>query len=326
MECNSEIGLDGVNLCLQLTEQHNQVFLDEKALLNEYGKAYSHFSVTRGKLEMDFNFPLSIWRDNVKSFSQVDFPRLENMKNSLVGEIEWYLGEHDVVCNLFDCIVTSAEVNRTCRVVNGCQPHQIVNLVNRSIYHSSNKVYQRAAKECPYIKEDESVWTAPSRGNSRYYYKCYDKTREQINDGNTDVEDGLARLEVAFKRKALKMLFGADLTLGTIFTPDSLIMLIAEYKRVFRENLMVKHINPCLQRIENILFEHLVEHESPIKTVAKYRDIIVDIEILRRALKKWYKLRGIPDYSKQEIRSLKSCGLPTGVEKTIEQFLLFDCE
>ena len=56
-------------------------------------------------------------------------------------------------------------------------------------------------------------------------------------------------------------------------------------------------------------------------TLIRCKELIVDIEVLRKALKKWYAFRKMPDNSKQVIsyyRKNRSYGIPSDVLKTIK--------
>ena len=58
------------------------------------------------------------------------------------------------------------------------------------------------------------------------------------------------------------------------------------------------------------------------ETVTRYKELIPDTEVLRKALKRWYHIRGEEDKSKQAINYYrqKGIGLPEGVLQTIRAF------
>ena len=51
-----------------------------------------------------------------------------------------------------------------------------------------------------------------------YVLKCYDKSAEQRKSGNTEVEDGLLRIELVMQDRVLKRLFAKRPTMREVLT------------------------------------------------------------------------------------------------------------
>ena len=104
----------------------------------------------------------------------------------------------------------------------------------------------------------------------------------------------------------------------------SLDIMCRAYKEVFDE-IVEQYIKPWLNNCVADLFESLTQSESGNEisdTIMRHKNIIVDVECLRRALKRWYKFRGVEDRSKQMIHKYrnKDLGLAEDVLKTLRAF------
>lgn len=105
-----------------------------------------------------------------------------------------------------------------------------------------------------------------------------------------------------------------------------------EYKRVLEEELIEQQIKPYLKNCVTTLYESLIWSDSGKEisdTVMRYKEIIVDIECLRRALHKWYSYRIenpkdpiAKDHTDEIIYKYrkKELGLPEDVLKTLKAF------
>ena len=121
--------------------------------------------------------------------------------------------------------------------------------------------------------------------------------------------------------RTLEKLFGNCTSFSDILTKDSLIAILREYKRIFCEEMIDGKIKPYLDRCVLLLIESLCDTENPITTIAKERELIPDKEVLRKAIKKWQKIRGVSDNSLRdaEMYAQKLC-LPQNVVLTIHDF------
>ena len=155
--------------------------------------------------------------------------------------------------------------------------------------------------------------------------KIYDKEKDLHRQGVPIVERRLFRLEVVFKDRKLNSMFGENKrTLDNVLSAKSLDIMCRAYKEVFDE-IIEQHIIPWLNDCVADLFESLTQSESGNEisdTIMRHKNIIVDVECLRRALKRWYKFRGVEDRSKQMIHKYrnKDLGLAEDVLKTLRTF------
>ena len=74
-----------------------------------------------------------------------------------------------------------------------------------------------------------------------------------------------------------------------------------------------------------MLFDSLLyfEHGNTVsETIAKHKEHIPDMEVLRKALKKWYHYKKVADRSAKVINYYRkqNIGIPEGVLKTIKTF------
>jgi hypothetical protein len=78
-------------------------------------------------------------------------------------------------------------------------------------------------------------------------------------------------------------------------------------------------LNACTQEV----FESLTYSTSGKEisdTVARCKEFILDIEVLRKALQQWYKFRGMTDNSKRMVFYYRNgnFGIPSDVLKTVK--------
>lgn len=158
-----------------------------------------------------------------------------------------------------------------------------------------------------------------------YFLKIYDKSRELNRENVSSPLKNLFRIEIVFLDRSLNSMFGKNgRTLENILSGKSVEILCKEYK-IILEEIIVQHVKPYLVSSVNLLAESLIENDSGkglADTICRHKEIIVDIECLRRALQRWYKYRGVKDHSKQNIYKCRQKGLrlPEDVLKTLKEF------
>ena len=136
-----------------------------------------------------------------------------------------------------------------------------------------------------------------------------------------NVPNGLLRIEIIMVERTLGKLFGNCTSFSDILTKDSLIAILREYKRIFCEEVIDSKIKPYLDKCVLLLIESLCDTESPTATIAKERELIPDKEVLRKAIKRWQKHRGVSDNSLRdsEMYAMKF-DLPQNVVLTMHDF------
>ena len=122
-----------------------------------------------------------------------------------------------------------------------------------------------------------------------YVLKAYDKTEQQKREfieqkqESETVPHGLLRIEIIMLERVIQNLFGEKRKFSDVLSRKGLLLLLAEYKRIFYEEIRNKRIKPYLSFCVNHLFESLCETDDPISTIAKERELIPDKEALLEA-------------------------------------------
>ena len=215
--------------------------------------------------------------------------------------------------------VTKMECNLTIKCVGDCKPKDVIRLFERSF-----------AKVTVYKETDPNGKThrKPERGITttkphEWVLKVYDKTFQQRQAGNLKVESNLIRVELVFLDRMLDRMYSSKKSLEDILTRKAIKTLIDQYQETFDE-ICKKNITPMLNACVQDVFETLTQSDSGNEisnTLIKCKELIVDIEVLRKALKKWYAFRKMPDSSKRMVsyyRNNEKFGLPSDVLKTLK--------
>lgn len=323
---NCQQGLDGMNLEYVFNiEGAERLYLQAESLPNNGKKTIAKIiSCTGGKLSVYVNAVHCIRPNNVKPLTVADAIELEPIKSKIISIISEHLKEclqeqysEEYINGL---TVTKLECNITLPCVNGANTSDVINLfeqaLDKTVLHRERKIknnHDKITTGCHYTKRKE------------YSLKIYDKTNEQHDRGNPLVENNLLRIEIVFLDKSLKRMYGDKRTLNDILTQKAIVVLCKEYKKVFKQELIEKHIKPyldwCVQKIYDSLCN--CEDGNPIsEAIAKNKEHIPDMEVLRKALKQWYQFQNADDRSTRVLYEYrkKNIGIPEGVLKTIKAF------
>ena len=279
-------GADGMNFQLQLTIKGlESINLPEENLTNESGNDIMKISCWGGKLSAYVNLPNAIRPNNVQPFQLSDCIKIELVRNQVIEHMRSYLQKHlkDKYSDEFLSMmsVTKMECNLTIKCVGNCKPKDVIRLFERSF-----------AKVTVYKETDPNGKThrKPERGITttkphEWVLKVYDKTFQQRQAGNLKVESNLIRVELVF--------------------------------------LCKKNITPMLNACVQEIFECLTcstPRKEVSETLIKCKELIVDTEVLRKALKKWYVFKKQPDSSKRIVSFYreKNMGFPEDVLRTLK--------
>lgn len=318
-------GMDGMNLEYTLgLEGMEKLYLPEEELKNEANNTIVKIDCVGGKIRAYVNAVHSIRPNNVIPFGISDTIKFELVRSQVVDFMQKYLRKHlqhqysDEYIN--DLKVTQLECNLTLKCCGNATPSAVISLFELAFDETCVRRKRRSKTECEKINKSW-VHYRPKE----YKLKIYDKTLEQHEKGNPLVESNLLRIELCFIDRSLKRMFGDKRMLSDVLTKNSVAMLCQEYKRVLTEDIIEKNIKPCLDYCVQTVFESLTYSESGkeiSETIARHKELIVDIEVLRRALKRWYKFRHMNDNAKQIICQYrkKNLGLPEDVIKTVKLF------
>lgn len=316
-------GADGLNFQLQMTVAGlESINLPEEQLQNEAGNDIVKLTCWGGKLSAYVNLPHAIRPNNVQPFQLSDCIKLELVRNQVVEYMRSYLQKHlkskysDEFLSMMT--VTKMECNLTVKCVGECKPKDVIRLFEKAF--AKVTVYKETDdKGKTHKKPERGITTSKAH---EWVLKVYDKTYDQRKAGNIKVEPNLVRVELVFLERMLDRMHSGKKSLEDILTRKSIKTLIDQYQVTFNEickSYLIPMLNACVQEI----FESLTCSESGNEisgTLIRCKDVIADIEVLRKALKKWYRFRNMPDNSKQVIsyyRRNQSYGIPVDVLKTI---------
>lgn len=306
----NEAGIDGIEFDLNLNEKQVKAGLENRPLKTLNGTEYGRIEVKNDKVSVYLCLPKAIRENNVTPFGLTDMDALPNIRKALKREL-------DSIQSNGDCSLKKIECNLTKKTSEKATPDQVLNLIHHCYPDCTNIVYEGPSKGFKYHKEKETLII---RKKNYYILKCYNKTLEQKNAGNNDVENNLLRIEIIMQGRTIQRLFGCKCNIFDILQECNLKKVIAEYARIFSEEVIGKHIIPGLRGIKEVLLESLMDTNELHKTVEKNKEIIVDDFLWRVAIKKWDEMWDLQDSSRQRISDLKYLHLPKDVIKTIEMF------
>jgi len=318
IKSKAQQGLDG--LTFELILQGDLKNLEKQPLINECGNRYGHVEVRNGNAIVVLVLPKFMRDDNIQAFSILDSIMLEVIKNDVEVKLTKLFGDE------LNSKIKAIECNVTQRVSGKSNQSDVLRLLNKATLSTKfdNVLYVGENKRCPYREE---VHTVISKRSKYWTLKAYDKSEQMKIDKKKKKQDpdtvpeGLLRIEIVMIDRTIEKLFGSKMSLTDILTKDSLISVLREYKRIFFDEIIEGKVKPYLNICRLQLLESLFETESPVETIAKEKELIVDKVVLRKAIKRWHRLRGVSDNSSRdaEFYAKKFC-LPEDVILTLKDF------
>ena len=320
-------GIDSANFELILNGVHGDITIKNRPLQSKQGIRFGWVNCVDGVAKVSLNFPKFTQTDNVHPFQPMSTLKLEMLKYNLEEQLKGIFGHGEIATSR----LKSIECNITQRVC-GKQSCEQVNNVLRLLGVSmlskradqQNKLFVNASKNNRYKMSVTGVVTHSVNG--RYVLKAYDKYLQALREDVTDceVEEGLLRIEIIMQKRTLTKLFGDKLSISEILQQESLLAIMNEYKRIYVNEIYNGYVERCIEHNSQEVFEELQKAKTAhyiTETIAQNKEIIYDVEILRRALKKYYKLKNMPDNSRMIIHKLaKKYEIPTDVLATLEEF------
>lgn len=325
MKKSAKQGIDGANFELVLNGIGRDQYIKHQPLINQHGKEFGSVETKDGKALIQLNFPKFVRQNNVEPFSLTDMIRLEILKCNLEEQLQRLFGNisenrlTSIECNITQLVCgeqTCEQVNHVLRLLNACT------LSKRA--DKQNKLFVNSAKDNRYQMNVSGVVTHSVKG--RYVLKAYNKYFQIWKDCemHNEISEDLLRIEIVMQKRTLKKLFNDKLSINHILQRKSLIAIMNEYKRIYSEELITEYVKPCLSQCTEILFESMTQTASPYfisETIAKHKDIIFDVEILRKALKRYYSFKKMPDNSRSNIyKYAKNYRIPKDVIVTLKEF------
>lgn len=318
-------GLDGCNFEITLNGLYGEISIKDRPLHSLLGTPLGSIRCANGIAKVSFNFPEFIHENNVNPFQPTSKFTVKMLKYSLEEQLKGIFG--DISVNK----LTSIEVNITQKVC-GAQTSEHINDVLRLLDASmlsknpnkQNKSYANGSEDNIYKRCVTGFISHPVSG--RYRIKAYNKYLESLKEGITDCEmsKGLLRIEIVMQKRTLVKLFQDKLSISDIFQTESLLTIMNEYKHIYINEILNGYVAHCIDYCADRIFEELQKATTAhfiTETIAKNKEIIYDVEILRKGLKKYYKLKNMPDNSRVIVHKLaKKYEIPTDVIATLEEF------
>ena len=323
MDKNIHQGIDGLNFKLNLsTVKIKPKKFQKQSFVNDNGNIIVTMNCVSNCLYVYVNLSNAIRDNNVIPFRLSDCLLLESAKDRITGFItEALLSENyskaETNIIIRNLKLTKIECNTTAKCVGKCTPQNVIYLFERafpkvSIFKEkvkNEKAYNKSTTGFVYVQKHE------------YVLKVYDKTLHQLLNKNQNVENNLIRIELVFLERNINEIL-ENKSLEKVLSMTAIIVVIKHYQKTFDTicNRLLKDMLTCCK---DELYYKLITSKSgnQIKdTVLNYKEYIVDIEVLRKALKKWYEYKNISDHSKQVINIYRNdkYGLPADVLTTIK--------
>lgn len=319
-------GMDGMELALKLENMEN-LYLPKEELKNTAGNTIVSMECVGGIVKAYVNAVHGVRSDNVQPYGCwgiLNEVRLGIVEFRVTEFMREYLQKHlkerysdEMIQNM---AVKALEVNVTIPCVGGATPSDVIALIDLALDKTTVFRKRKSQGKCEKVNTG-CLFSRPKE----YRVKVYDKTEDQRQKGNPLVPENLLRIEIVFIDRALRRMFGDKRSLLDMLSLEAIEIMCREYKRVLEFDIINGSVKPCLDYCVSQLVESLVSAETGHEisaTVARYKELIPDIQILRKALKRWYRIRGEEDKSKQAINYYrqKKIGLPEGVLKTLRAF------
>lgn len=317
-------GADGINFQMQLTIKGLEtVTFPKETLTNESGKDIAWIECLGGKVSAYVNLPHAVRPNNIQPFQLSDCIQIDLISDKVIEYMKAYLKKHmkgnysnEILKQLN---VSSMECNVTIKCVGKCKPKDVINLFEKSV--DKTFVAQEARdKKKTFRKDQDSIIY---RKDHYFRLKVYNKSKEQNDKGNPLVENNLIRVEFVFLERMLDSMYADKMSLENILTRKSLRKLIDQYQATFTD-ICENNIKPMLSGCAQEVFECLTASNSGkeiSEALYKCKECIVDVEVLRKALKKWYAFKKQADRSKQVIAYYRdnNFSMPEDVLRTIKQ-------
>lgn len=315
-------GIDEVIFELSLTgkDMHD---LQKIYLYNKQGFVYGSVEAHNGKATLNLNLPRYVRGDNLQPFSLSETIRLEIIKNDCEEALK------TIFRDSITTQVSKIEVNITQPVCDRATQGEVLNLLSHatmSYEHDNVKYVGRSKKDKKHLKEE--FHTVITRRSKYWVGKFYDKSEQLIKERLEqqlpidDIPTDLLRIEIVFVDRTLTKLFGEKKTLSDVLKTNNITMLLKEYRRIFCEEIIDGMVKPYYRECIRQLVESLTLSDSPIHTIAKHREIILDVDILKKSLKHYMDIQGKTNNSARDSkRYAEQFDLPRDVRLTILEFV-----
>lgn len=285
-KCKS--GVDGMNLDLILTLEDVKRLEPRKLFNLATGNEYGEIKIVNRQAKLYLNLPKFIRTNNVESFKLTDSIAIDMIKEDVLKQLLSLFGESiKTKCK-------AIEVNITHVTSGKATTHDVLNLLHIAHLNQNhdNMLFIAESRKNRFKGEINTVMS----NRQRYYkLKAYSKEVEQKRTDNLNVAENLLRFEIILQERVLNHMFpkreGKD-QLEHILTKESLLNIVHAFKVIYQQ-IIDEKVKPALTGITDMLFNSLVDTGSVTETICELKEIIIDIECLKRAIIKWNKTRNV---------------------------------
>lgn len=288
-------------------------------LFNKKGRCYGNIKRERGKIILHLVLPHYVRPNNNVPFGVKD--DCEKVYKGICRDLRLVLGDE------FESKLLSVECNITREVEMYTSCSDVLNLLNHALLSYSNDNLEYAGPDkCCALKKD--IHTVIATRPHYYTVKAYNKTEEYWKKHKTqyigcigDYENDVLRMEIILLRRTIKRLFGEKTSVYDILTSNSLIEIIREYKRIYSVEIIKGCVRPYLTECKREIVKSLWETNSIAETIAKKQELVLDKEVLHKAIKEWQNAKGVSPHAARDVkRYTRSFGLPQEVILTLKEF------
>lgn len=303
---NISLGIDGITCSVvgKLVQKEQFFPIDaEHPLL--------HIKPKGNNTEVAIILPRFVRDNNSIGFGTKDANRI----NDVIDQTNKIL-KHCFKRDTTDLVVRSVEVALTIdmNIVNETLTNNLVSFMsrilldaemktesNKSIYSPQNKyVSGKRRKGYIYIK-DEIVksFETSTLSNKRMKIKCYSKGANSSFGG----ESSVFRLEFVFNERGIRYITKKeDVRLSDILDRKMIKKFIEQYKQDYME-IVAPKIRGFLRESVRIIYDSFKDNKKVYDVLLLNKDIIYDIAVYEKALKKYYKLQNKTDTSYRKMIS-----------------------
>lgn len=285
-------GMDTFEFTITL-EGMEDISFEEEKLPNANGKSIVTIICNAGKIKGSISAVHCIRNTNEKPFGLSDCVKMDLVRcrvfDFIREKLKEHLGERYTESFFEESRVTSLEVN----VTLPCQGKATA----ADMSHFFDMVFDRTTvyrKRKPGSKCEKDDTGIGYKKAHCYFVKQYDKQDDFDRQDLELTDSNVFRLEIVFKERKLDSMFGKNKrTIENILSANSLDIMCREYKCVLEE-IIKQNVKPYLSNCVEMLYQSLMDNNGGkqiVDTICRYKEIIVDIECLRRALHKWYAKR-----------------------------------
>jgi|GEM_PF-4935274 len=177
----------------------------------------------------------------------------------------------------------SVEVNITEKMFGKCTCENIFRLFNNALLHKSdqNMIYVVQSDQYSFMPLINGIVTRTVK--SQWKLKCYDK----MSQLGIETNEKYIRIEFILMARKITSIFN-NREIKNVLSRCGIELLLNSFKFLYT-NLIDNYVKEYLTDVHKALIDELKRTNSPVDIYCKFKEVIVDKEQMRKALKAWYK-------------------------------------